>query len=135
MSLSAYQTTNHYLDQAFALPGTRWRFGLDAVIGLVPGLGDVAGALVAAYAMHVARRLNAPPAVQMHLLSNIALDAVIGIVPIVGDVFDFAFKAQTRNLALLAPTVRPSATGARVHGVTSYPPNRPWRQLPFPAPG
>ena len=88
-------------DQAFAIPGTKWRFGLDALFGLVPGLGDIAGGLVAVYAIRVARNLGAPPAVQMHLLSNIALDALIGMVPIAGDVFDFAFKAQTRNLALL----------------------------------
>jgi hypothetical protein len=88
-------------DQAFRVPGTRWRFGLDAIIGLVPGLGDIAGALVAMFAMRVARKLNAPGVVQLHLLSNIALDALVGIVPILGDLFDFAFKAQTRNLALL----------------------------------
>jgi hypothetical protein len=67
----------------------------------VPGLGDIAGALVAVYAMRVARQLNAPPAIQLHMLSNIALDALIGMVPIAGDLFDFAFKAQTRNLSLL----------------------------------
>jgi len=89
------------VDQAFAVPGTRRRFGLDALFGLVPGLGDIAGALVAVYALRVARNLNAPQAIQLHLLSNIALDAVIGTVPILGDLFDFAFKAQTRNLALL----------------------------------
>jgi hypothetical protein len=88
-------------DQAFAIPGTKWRFGLDALFGLVPGLGDIAGGLVAVYALRVARNLGAPPAVQLHLLSNIALDALIGMVPIAGDLFDFAFKAQTRNLALL----------------------------------
>lgn len=101
-------------DQAFKVPGTRWRFGLDALIGLVPGLGDIAGALIAAYAMRVARKLNAPAVVQMHLLSNIALDAVIGIVPILGDLFDFAFKAQTRNLALLdAWVASPERTARR----------------------
>jgi uncharacterized membrane protein len=101
-------------DQAFRLPGTRLRFGLDALIGLVPGLGDIAGALVAMFAMRVARKLNAPPVVQLHLLSNIALDALIGIVPILGDVFDFAFKAQTRNLALLdAWVASPERTARR----------------------
>jgi hypothetical protein len=88
-------------DQAFAVPGTKWRFGLDALFGLVPGLGDIAGGIVAAYALSVARNLNAPPVVQLHMLTNIALDALIGMVPILGDLFDFAFKAQTRNLALL----------------------------------
>jgi len=101
-------------DQAFVVPGTRWRFGLDALIGLVPGFGDIAGALVAMFAMQVARRLNAPPVVQLHLLSNIALDALVGVVPIVGDLFDFAFKAQTRNLALLdAWVASPDRTARR----------------------
>lgn len=88
-------------DQAFAIPGTRWRFGLDALFGLVPGLGDLAGALVAVYALRVARNLRAPPVIQLHMLTNIALDALIGMIPVLGDIFDFAFRAQTRNLALL----------------------------------
>jgi len=88
-------------DQAFVIPGTKWRFGIDALFGLVPGLGDIAGALVAVFALRVARMLGAPQVVQLHMLSNIALDALIGMVPIAGDLFDFAFKAQTRNLALL----------------------------------
>jgi hypothetical protein len=88
-------------DQAFAVPGTRWRFGVDALFGLVPGLGDVIGALVAVYALHVARTLRAPGAIQLHMLGNIAVDALVGTVPLVGDLFDFVFKAQTRNLQLL----------------------------------
>ena len=88
-------------DQAIGVPGTRFRFGLDALFGLVPGLGDLAGAVVAVYALQVARRLRAPAEIQLHMLSNIALDALIGSVPIIGDIFDFVFKAQTRNLALL----------------------------------
>jgi Domain of unknown function (DUF4112) len=88
-------------DRAFAVPGTQWRFGLDALFGLVPGLGDIAGALVGVYALRVARSLRAPPEIQLHMLSNIALDALIGMIPVLGDIFDFAFQAQTRNLALL----------------------------------
>jgi hypothetical protein len=100
-SLRRLRAITQLFDQAFAIPGTKWRFGLDALFGLVPGFGDIAGALVAVYAMQVARHLNVPPAVRLHMLSNIALDALIGMVPIAGDLFDFAFKAQTRNLALL----------------------------------
>lgn len=88
-------------DQAFAVPGTKWRFGVDALFGLVPGLGDIVGALVAVYALHVARTLRAPGAIQLHMLGNIALDAIVGTVPVIGDLFDFVYKAQTRNLALL----------------------------------
>jgi hypothetical protein len=100
-SLKHLRAITQLFDQAFVVPGTKWRFGLDALFGLVPGFGDIAGALVAVYAMRVARRLNAPPVIQLHMLSNIALDALVGMVPIAGDLFDFAFKAQTRNLALL----------------------------------
>jgi hypothetical protein len=100
-SIKRLRAIAQLFDQAFAIPGTKWRFGLDALFGLVPGVGDIAGALVAVYAMQVARQLNAPTAVRLHMLSNIALDALIGMVPIAGDLFDFAFKAQTRNLALL----------------------------------
>lgn len=89
------------MDQAFGVPGTRWRFGLDALFGLVPGLGDIAGGLIAVYALHVARRLGAPGVIQLHMLTNIAIDASVGTIPLVGDLFDFVFKAQTRNLALL----------------------------------
>ena len=88
-------------DQAVPIPGTSWRFGLDALFGLVPGLGDIAGGLIAVYALRVARRLGAPAVIQAHMLTNIALDSLIGMIPLLGDVFDFAFKAQTRNLALL----------------------------------
>ena len=112
-ALERLRTISLLFDQAFALPGTRWRFGLDALFGLVPGLGDIAGGLVAVYAMRVARHLRAPPAVQLHILSNIALDALVGMVPVIGDIFDFAFKAQTRNLALLDAYVATPHQAAR----------------------
>lgn len=89
------------MDQAFGIPGTKWRFGLDALFGLVPGLGDIAGGVIAVYALHVARQLRAPAVIQLHMLTNIALDALIGTIPIIGDIFDFVYKAQTRNLAML----------------------------------
>ena len=89
------------MDQAFGVPGTKWRFGLDALFGLVPGLGDVVGGVIAVYALHVARQLRVPGVIQLHMLTNIAIDASVGTIPIVGDLFDFVFKAQTRNLALL----------------------------------
>jgi len=101
-------------DQAFAVPGTKWRFGIDALFGLVPGLGDIVGAVVAVYALHVARTLRAPGAIQLHMLGNIAVDAIVGTVPLAGDLFDFVFKAQTRNLALLdAWVAAPEPTASR----------------------
>jgi hypothetical protein len=99
--LERLRSVQWLFDQAFPIPGTKWRFGMDALFGLVPGLGDIAGALVAVYALRVARNLRAPASIQLHMLTNIALDALIGMIPLLGDLFDFAFKAQTRNLALL----------------------------------
>jgi hypothetical protein len=112
--LEKLRALTRVFDQAFGIPGTKWRFGLDALFGLVPGLGDVVGAVVAVYALHVARQLRAPGIVQAQMLSNIAIDALVGTVPLIGDAFDFVFKAQTRNLALLDEWVgTPHATVRR----------------------
>jgi hypothetical protein len=99
--LSRLRALQQLFDQAFAIPGTKWRFGIDALLGLVPGFGDIAGGLVAVYALRVARQLGAPQAIQLHMLTNIALDALVGSIPVLGDMFDFVYKAQTRNLKLL----------------------------------
>lgn len=99
--LENLRTIARIFDQAFKVPGTKWRFGIDALFGFVPGLGDIAGGVIAAYALRVARQLGAPASIQLRMLGNITLDALVGTVPFFGDLFDFVFKAQTRNLALL----------------------------------
>jgi hypothetical protein len=96
-----YKLLTHLFDQAFRVPGTKWRFGLDAVLGLIPGAGDVVGAFVGAYGVLVARNLGAPLSVQTRMLVNVAIDAFVGAVPFLGDVFDFAFKAHVRNRVLM----------------------------------
>lgn len=96
----------HLLDRAFRIPGTQWRFGLDALIGLIPGLGDAIGSLLGAYSLWLARRLGAPGAVQARMVVNLVVDGVVGLVPLAGDLFDFAFKAHSRNHALLAQWLR-----------------------------
>lgn len=88
-------------DQAFRVPGTTWRFGLDALLGLFPGVGDLLGAAVAAYGIVLARRMGVPGAVQLRMIANVALDATLGAVPVAGDLFDAVFKAHQRNHALL----------------------------------
>lgn len=100
-ALSRYTLLTQLFDQAFRVPGTSWRFGLDALLGLVPGAGDLAGALVGAYGIIVARQLGAPAAVQLRMLLNLAVDALVGAIPLAGDLFDFAFKAHVRNRVLL----------------------------------
>ena len=97
---------SYLMDRAFRIPGTPWRFGLDALIGLVPGLGDVVGALIGVYSLWVARQLGAPGIVQARMVMNLALDGIVGLVRLVGDLFDFVFKANTRNHALLTEWLR-----------------------------
>jgi hypothetical protein len=89
------------LDQAFRVPGTRWRFGIEALLGLVPGLGDSVGALLGGYGVWLARQLGAPLAVQARMLLNLAVDALAGAIPLAGDAFDLVFKAHVRNQRLL----------------------------------
>jgi len=88
-------------DEAVPIPGTRWRVGLDFLLGLIPGAGDVAGAAAALWGVWLARRMGAPAAVQMRMLGNVALDAAGGAIPVFGDLFDLAFRAHVRNLRLL----------------------------------
>lgn len=88
-------------EELLPLPIVRRRIGLDGLVGLVPGVGDVAGALVAGYGLVVAAQLRAPASVLGRMLLNIALDALIGAVPLLGDLFDIGWKAQGRNIALL----------------------------------
>jgi hypothetical protein len=99
------------LDSAVKVPGTGVRFGADAILGLVPGLGDVAGAALAGYLVLLAQRLGAPRAVVLRMLANVAVDTAAGSVPLVGDLFDVAYKSNMRNLALLERAVeRPTDT-------------------------
>jgi hypothetical protein len=101
VGLERLRVITRLMDQAFGIPGTKWRFGLDALFGLVPGLGDIAGGLIGVYGLHIAWKLRAPAVIQLHMLTNIALDALIGTIPVLGDIFDFVYKAQTRNLQML----------------------------------
>jgi hypothetical protein len=89
------------LDEAFRVPGTRWRIGLDGLVGFVPGLGDAATALVALYPIVEAWRHGAPPALIGRMLANLGIDTAVGSVPLLGDLFDVAFKANRRNVELL----------------------------------
>ena len=99
--LQRYLLVANALDQLFRVPGTRWRFGLDAIIGLVPGAGDIATALIGAYGLVIAQQLGAPSSIQLRMLVNLLIDAGVGAIPILGDLFDFAFKANVRNARLL----------------------------------
>lgn len=89
------------LDDAFLIPGTNRRIGLDAVIGLVPGIGDAVSTLLASYIIWEARQLGIPRWKIARMIGNVAVDTAVGAIPLAGDLFDFAFKANRRNLRIV----------------------------------
>lgn len=111
--LAALRRWSVVLDSAFRIPGTSVRFGMDPVLGLVPGMGDVTTPLFSAVLLLQAVRLRIPKVVQLRMLLNAAIDLAIGLVPLVGDLFDFAWKANVRNLALLERHAQPGARATR----------------------
>ena len=99
--VAALRRLAELLDAAFAVPGTSYRVGLDPILGLIPGLGDLVSPLFTIAILWEARELRVPRVVQLRMIVNVAIDAVLGAVPVVGDLFDFAWKANLRNMALL----------------------------------
>ncbi|RUV19945.1 DUF4112 domain-containing protein [Mesorhizobium sp. M7A.F.Ca.MR.228.00.0.0] len=89
------------LDSRWRIPGTSIRFGLDALVGLVPVLGDAATGIVSAYIVMRARSCGAGKILVARMLGNVLLDTVVGSVPILGSIFDVYFKANNRNIRLL----------------------------------
>jgi hypothetical protein len=105
------------LDAAFPIPGTQQRFGFDALIGLIPGLGDTIGALLSTYIIVEAARRGASVWTVTRMLGNVAVETVIGAIPLLGDLFDVVFKANMRNLALLGDTLERDAPPRDPQGV------------------
>ena len=91
----------YWLDDRFRIPGTRRRIGIDGLLGFVPGIGDTATALIAAYIVLEAARLGVPKAVLARMVANVGIDYVIGLVPLVGDLADLGWKANRRNARML----------------------------------
>lgn len=110
-ALRRLDSLSYLLDNSIRVPGTNARFGADAVIGLIPGFGDAAGALMSAYIVVQAARLGAPVSSLLRMLLNVVIEALVGAVPFLGDLFDAAFKANARNVALLrSELARPGST-------------------------
>jgi hypothetical protein len=89
------------LDSAFQVPGTKMRFGLDPIVGLIPGVGDIITGFFSVMIVIHAVRLRIPKVVIARMMLNTGLDLLVGAVPLLGDIFDAGFKANLRNLALL----------------------------------
>lgn len=99
--LDALRKLAQLLDSAFVVPGTSMRVGLDPILGLLPGIGDLVSPLFTAGILWEARQLGIPKVVQLRMIFNVAIDMVVGLVPVLGDLFDFAWKANNKNMALL----------------------------------
>ena len=96
------------IDGQFGLPFTRFRFGVNSVLGLAPVAGDAVLGLISLYIVSEARAMGAPNPLLVRMLANVAVEVVGGSVPLLGDLFDMAFKANLRNLALLEGWLRSS---------------------------
>jgi hypothetical protein len=89
------------LERGFTVPGTGIAIGLDAVVGLIPVVGDAIGAALGAYLVWEARNLGLPKWKLWRMVGNVAFDAAVGAVPVAGDLFDFAFRSNTRNMKIV----------------------------------
>lgn len=99
------------VDGAFRLPGTKFRFGLNSLIGLTPAAGDAVLAGLSLYIVYEAHRLGVPRDKLARMIRNVGIEAAAGAVPILGDLFDMGFKANLRNLAIIESHI---AEGGRV---------------------
>lgn len=101
------ENLSHYLDGLFRVPGTGWRFGLDAIIGLIPNVGDTITSFASFYILLAGVRYGVPKITLLRMAFNIGLDYVVGSIPFIGDAFDFIWKSNKQNLEL----IRTRATG------------------------
>ena len=89
------------LDNTFTIPGTKYKIGIEALIGAVPIIGDLIGGILASYIMYSGMKMGAPPQIIARMAVNIAIDFAIGSIPIIGDLFDLVWKANKKNVELI----------------------------------
>ena len=104
---------SRWMDGLFRIPGVGWRFGLDAVVGLIPGVGDLATTLVSFYILTSAVRYRVPKITLLRMGLNLGIDYVVGAVPLFGDLFDAWWKSNQMNVELLKRRATVSAEEAR----------------------
>jgi hypothetical protein len=112
-SLDRLRRLGYLLDNSIPVPGTGFRFGLDAIIGLVPGVGDLATGALALYIVLEAARLGVPRPLLLRMGWNVAVDTLVGSVPLLGDLFDAGYKANLRNIALVQQHVQQPGTSRK----------------------
>ena len=106
---------SYLLDNSIPIPGTAFRIGLDSIIGLIPGVGDLVGGAFSLYIILESAKLGAPRSLLARMGWNVAVDVLVGTVPLLGDLFDAGWKANVRNLALLERQVHRPTESARAN--------------------
>lgn len=101
LALQRMRSLAKMMDAAYRIPGTNFRFGWDAVLGLIPGVGDLAAGVVSASIVGYAVKMGVRKRTLARMLANMGVDMTVGAVPLLGDLFDAGFKANLRNVALL----------------------------------
>jgi hypothetical protein len=115
--LQQLRLISRFMDDAFLIPGLNYRVGADALIGLIPGVGDVIGLVVSSYFVLAAARMQVPKLVIARMTVNVLADTLIGLIPVVGDIGDAIWKANRKNLELLERSLaRPPQTQQRSLG-------------------
>lgn len=99
--IARIETIANLLDTALFVPGTNFRFGFDALVGLIPGIGDAVTTAISLWLVKEAHALGAPRHLIVRMIGNIAIDGLVGAVPVLGDAFDVVWKSNRRNLHLL----------------------------------
>lgn len=105
------------LDNCFRIPGLKWRFGLEALIGLIPGAGDVAGGILSLLLLVRAFQFRLPRIVITRMIVNNLMDLIIGAIPFVGDAFDFFWKSNARNAQLFREYAQAPTASTRRHWI------------------
>jgi hypothetical protein len=111
---------SRWMDGMFRIPGIGWRFGLDALIGLIPGLGDTATSLVSFYVLAAGVRYRVPKVTLLRMGFNIAIDYLLGAIPVVGDAFDLFWKSNQKNVDLLRERATVDAEQAREGRISDW---------------
>lgn len=115
-TLKQLQRMAYWMDDRFSIPGTGWRVGLDGLIGLIPGIGDVATGLLSGYIIYQAKTIGIPRRILAKMVGNTVLDTVFGSVPLVGDLFDVGWKVNKKNVALLMREMEKRKTFVKATG-------------------
>ena len=100
-ALKRLEKFSRFTDSSIGIPFTRFKFGVEALIGILPGVGDLAGLILSSYILFEAQRLGVSKRIKLRIVINMLIDFFGGLIPLVGDIFDAYFKANTRDTRLL----------------------------------